>query len=209
MSIAEAYNNWAEVYDANDNKTRDLDEVVTRKVLKKYTFEQVLELGCGTGKNTAWLLEQGATVTAVDFSKGMLAIAQEKIQSPKVQFLQADITAEWSEEMPTVDLVTCSLILEHISSLDFVFQQAHRKLRLDGHFFISELHPCKQYLGSKARYETEDGVQELEVYVHHISEFLRCAQENGFALVDLEEWFDENGGEQTPPRLLSLVFRRV
>lgn len=208
MSIAEAYNQWSHQYDSNENKTRDLDRVATQKVLAKYTFDKVLELGCGTGKNTAWLLEQGAEVTGVDFSEGMLEKAREKIQSHKANFLQADITKGWPAEIPQVDLATCSLILEHIADLNFVFQQAHQKIKAGGHFFICELHPFKQYIGSKARYDTADGVQELEVYIHHVSEFVLAAQRNGFALVELEEWFDEGVEEQTPPRLLSLVFRK-
>lgn len=208
MSISKAYDSWAEQYDTNANKTRDLDQVATKKILSKYAFEKVLELGCGTGKNTVWLLEQGAKVTAVDFSEGMLAKAREKIQSSKVQFLQADITQDWPSEIPLVDLATCSLILEHISNLDFVFQQAYAKLQSGGHFFICELHPFKQYIGSKARYETEEGVHELEVFVHHISAFLQAAQNQGFVLVELEEWFDEEGQEPMPPRLLSLVFQK-
>jgi hypothetical protein len=35
-------------------------------------------------------------------------------------------------------------------------------------YFSSALHPFKQYLGSKAKFETEYGTQELETYVHHI-----------------------------------------
>lgn len=208
MSIVDAYNQWANQYDSNENKTRDLDRVATQKTLGKYTFDKVLELGCGTGKNTTWLLEQGAEVIGVDFSEGMLEKAREKIQSARANFLQADITKEWPGEIPIVDLATCSLTLEHIADLNFVFQQAYQKIKAGGFFFICELHPFKQYIGSKARYETADGVKELEVYVHHISAFLNAAKQNGFSLIELEEWFDEPKEEQTPPRLLSLVFQK-
>ena len=208
MSIVDAYNQWAEQYDANENKTRDLDRVATQKTLGKYDFAKVLELGCGTGKNTTWLLAQGAVVIGVDFSEGMLEKAREKIQSPKATFLQADITKTWPAEIPQVDLVTCSLTLEHIADLDSIFLQARQKIKAGGQFFICELHPFKQYMGSKARYETADGVKELEVYVHHISAFLNAAKQNGFSLIELEEWFDEPSLDQTPPRLLSLVFQK-
>ena len=58
MSIEKAYNTWAEQYDTNENKTRDLDIKATIETLSKYKFKYVLELGCGTGKNTKWLLRK-------------------------------------------------------------------------------------------------------------------------------------------------------
>lgn len=207
MSIAQAYNAWSDSYDTNENKTRDLDQQVTRKILERYDFQKVLELGCGTGKNTVCLLEKASQVTAVDFSEGMLVKAKAKMKTPKVSFLQADITRPWPSTIPTVDLITCNLTLEHISDLGFIFQQAGKKLIDKGLFFICELHPFKQYLGSKARFDTENGVQELKVYQHHISEYLQKATANGFELIELKEWFDE-GGTSEIPRLLSLVFRK-
>lgn len=56
MSIEKAYNSWAEQYDTNKNKTRDLDIKSTIATLDKYDFKKVLELGCGTGKNTVFFL---------------------------------------------------------------------------------------------------------------------------------------------------------
>ncbi len=207
MSIAQAYNVWSDSYDTNENKTRDLDQRVTRTVLEQYDFQEVLELGCGTGKNTVYLLEKANKVTGVDFSEGMLAKAKAKINTPKVTFLQADITRPWPSTIPAVDLITCNLILEHISDLEFVFQQAGEKLIDEGLLFICELHPFKQYLGSKARFDTGNGVQELEVYWHHISEYLQKATVSGFELIELREWFDE-GTTREIPRLLSMVFRK-
>lgn len=207
MSIANAYNAWSESYDTNENKTRDLDQKATQETLSRYDFQQVLELGCGTGKNSLWLLEKAAKLIAVDFSEGMLSKAKEKINTARITFLQADITRPWPSLIPPVDLITCNLTLEHIADLGFIFQQARKKLVDEGLFFICELHPFKQYLGSKARFDTEKGVQELEVYRHHVSEYLQKAEANGFELVELEEWFDESPSSEIP-RLLAMVFRK-
>ena len=56
MNIREAYNHWSAQYDTNMNPTRDLEGVALREMLADLSFKQVLEIGCGTGKNTAWLL---------------------------------------------------------------------------------------------------------------------------------------------------------
>ena len=180
MNIEKAYNIWANQYDTNDNKTRDLDVKATVETLSKYTFDSVLELGCGTGKNTEWLLTKAKHLIGLDFSEEMLSIAKKKITDPRAEFKRADLNEKWGVENQFADLVTSSLTLEHIAYLDPIFNQAQLKLKNNGLFFISELHPFKQYAGSKARYETDSGTEELEVYTHHISDYIGSAENNGF-----------------------------
>jgi ubiquinone/menaquinone biosynthesis C-methylase UbiE len=207
MSIEKAYNIWANQYDTNENRTRDLDKKATIETLNKYDFKSVLELGCGTGKNTKWLLEKAKQIIGLDFSQEMLHKAQEKIVDKRVVFRRADLTKNWKIDNNFADLITCSLTLEHIKNVHHIFNQANLILKNNGIFFISELHPFKQYSGSKAKYETESGVKELEVYIHHISEYIDAAKNNGFEFVEMKEWFDEDN-ENGIPRLISFVFKK-
>ena len=207
MNIEKAYNIWADQYDTNSNKTRDLDAKSTIETLNKFDFSKVIELGCGTGKNTNYLLTKADKIIGLDFSQEMLNKAKAKIQDERAEFQKADLTADWNIENDYADLITCSLVLEHIKDLDFIFNQANKKLKNDGIFFICELHPFKQYSGSKAKFETENGTQELETYVHHISEYLNVASENGFELVELKEWFDEEN-KFGIPRLIGIILRK-
>jgi ubiquinone/menaquinone biosynthesis C-methylase UbiE len=207
MIIRKAYNIWAEQYDTNQNKTRDLDKKVTEEVLKKHSFSNVIELGCGTGKNTEFLLTKAQSVIGIDFSEEMLAKAKTKFENSNVVFQQSDLTVDWNLPNASADLITCSLVLEHIKDLTLVFKQAFQKLKDGGLFFVSELHPFKQYAGSKARFETENGTHELETYVHHISDFLNAAKDSEFQLKELNEWFDESNSSELP-RLISFVFRK-
>ena len=207
MSIEKAYNIWANQYDTNENRTRDLDKKSTIETLSKYEFENVLELGCGTGKNTNWLLEKAKRIIGLDFSQEMLNKAKEKITSKKVIFKKGDLNENWEIDNNFADLITCSLTLEHIGDLNHIFDQANLKLKKDGLFFISELHPFKQYSGSKAQYETENGTKELEVYIHHISEYIENAKSNGLKLVEMKEWFDEDH-KNGLPRLVSFIFKK-
>ena len=207
MSIEKAYNLWASQYDSNLNLTRDLDKKCTIKTLKNLDFKNVLELGCGTGKNTEWLLNKAERIIGLDFSQEMLHKAKAKIFDKRVLFKKVDLTKDWEIENNFVDLITASLTLEHIENLDHIFSQANLKLKKNGLFFISELHPFKQYSGSKAKYETENGIKELEVYIHHISEYIDTAKNNGFKLIELKEWFDESS-ENEIPRLISFVFKK-
>lgn len=207
MNIEKDYNSWADQYDSNENKTRDLDKKSTVETLSKYEFENVLELGCGTGKNTVWLLKKAKQIIGLDFSQGMLNLAKDKITDKRVVFEKADLTKNWETENDFADLITCSLTLEHIKDLNHIFRQADKKLKKNGLFFISELHPFKQYSGSKAKFKTGNGKKELEVFTHHISEYIESANITGFELVELKEWFDENS-ENEIPRLISFVFKK-
>ncbi|MFJ6573586.1 class I SAM-dependent methyltransferase [Streptomyces sp. NPDC091292] len=51
----------------------------------------VLELACGTGQWTPGLAARARSVTAVDASAEVLALARARTPSPTVQFLQADL----------------------------------------------------------------------------------------------------------------------
>lgn len=207
MTIQSAYNTWADTYDAVLNQTRDLEAAAIRQLPGDVPFSEVIEIGCGTGKNTAWLAAKAAHVTAVDFSAEMLARAQEKLNGINVRFVQADITQAWTFAQVPADLITCSLILEHIQNLNFVFEQANRALKPAGFFYVGELHPFKQYQGSKARFENGNKTVELECFTHHVSDYTAAAQANGFRCAELREWFDD-GERKNAPRILSFLFQK-
>jgi ubiquinone/menaquinone biosynthesis C-methylase UbiE len=207
MSIRQAYNQWAEQYDTNQNKTRDMEAIALRNALNGLDFDTCLEIGCGTGKNTEWLLQKAKRVLAVDFSEAMLAKAKEKIASLHVSFQQADITHPWNFVQQQYQLITFSLVLEHIEHLEHTMKEASNALVPGGYVYIGELHPFKQYSGSKARFDSEQGRQILECYTHNISDFVRAAQKNGFSVVDLQEYFD-NHDKKELPRVLTILLRK-
>lgn len=208
MNTQEAYNNWASQYDTNINKTRDLEGKALRTVLSGISFESCLEIGCGTGKNTVWFAEKAGQITSVDLSEEMLAKAKEKITTDKVQFVQADITTDWRFRNQLYDLVSFSLVLEHIETLEHIFKETAAALKPGGHVYIGELHPFKQYAGSKARFETAEGVQVVDCFNHHITDFIQAAQKNGLALVEINEYFDEDNRNEMP-RILTLLFEKI
>ena len=208
MDIGNAYNSWSSQYDTNENKTRDLEALALKKILQGKSFKHCLEIGCGTGKNTAWLLTICDQITAIDLSKGMLEIAKNKIQSDKVNFIEVDITNDWTFAKHTYDLVTFSLMLEHIEDLDAVFQKVSKVTTVGSWVYIGELHPFKQYAGSKARFETESGTQVVTCFNHHVTDFIQAANNSGFQLIHLDEQFDDADRSQIP-RILNLVFEKL
>ncbi len=205
MDTKHVYKQWAGQYDSNVNKTRDTEAVALRKCLSKISFNSVLELGCGTGKNTQWLMKKANNVTAVDFSDEMLAVAREKITSSKVQFKKADITQPWKFIEEKYDLVTFSLVLEHIKNLEPIFSKAYNTLKKGGYVYIGELHPYKQYTGTKARVMVNGAEQIAECFNHHISEFVSAAKKAGFIISDINEFYDN---DKITPRILSLTLKK-
>lgn len=207
MDVKQAYNIWAEQYDTNRNKTRDLEAISLRTTLANYQFENCLEIGCGTGKNTEWLIKKAKHIIAVDLSEEMLAKAEQKMKSENIQFIQADITKDWTFVRNNYDLITFSLVLEHIEKLEEIFKKASDVLIPNGYVYIGELHPFKQYTGTKARFETEAGQQVVNCFNHNISDFTLSAKRNGFEIVELSEYFDDN--ERTGiPRILTLLLQK-
>ena len=135
------------------------------------TGRTIVEIGCGTGRNTAWLArpEAGAReIVALDFSEGMLARARERVRDKRVRFVQHDARKPWPLGNASADVVIVMLVLEHVEDLQPVFIEAGRVLRAAGDFLICELHPERQLLGKKAEFTSEKtgALKYVEAFLH-------------------------------------------
>jgi ubiquinone/menaquinone biosynthesis C-methylase UbiE len=209
-AVAQAYDRWAATYDADKNVTRDLDASVMRRVTLPLEGREVLELGCGTGKNTQFLAEHAKRVVAVDFSEGMIVRAHERIAMSNVEFLRHDVREVWPVPAASFDVVVGNLILEHVHDLAVVFFEAARVLRPGGNFFFCELHPYRQLLGGQAQFTDSRTGERVQVtaHIHTVSEYVSGGIEAGFQVRNLSEWIEDAAPPNSPPRLLSLLFER-
>ena len=203
--IKDNYDSWARQYDININPTRDLDKIATIKFLSKIHFSNVLELGCGTGKNTEWLITKADSLVGLDFSKSMLDVAMEKVKSSKVTFIKTNLNQEWPVDDNSFDLATINLTLEHIEKLDHIFRSLNKKLSASGKCFVCELHPKKQAAGSKAQFLENGMKKELGTYQHSELDYIKNAEEAGFVLLSKKEWWDN---KEDLPRLISFLFEK-
>ena len=204
--IIDKYNAWAHQYDNNINPTRDLDKTVTKESLSNIDFFKVLELGCGSGKNTEWLITKADKLVGLDFSKNMLDLARNKVKTDKVTFINADLNENWPVNDNSFDLAVTNLTLEHIEALDHIFNSLFVKLTQGGKCFVCELHPKKQLSGSKARFEENGSEIELDVYYHSELEYIESAEKAGFNLIAKKDWYDN---EKDVPRLISLLLEKT
>ncbi len=211
--IAAAYDEWAETYDTDFNRTRDLAGEVLRQVDLDFAGRRVIEIGCGTGRNTEWLARPAAGLTnivALDFSDEMLARARERVRDRRVRFIQHDVRARWPLADAAADVVIAMLILEHVEHLETIFAEAARTLSAGGELFICELHPTRQLMGKQAQFtSTTTGEQRLvTAFLHETADYLKAGRSSGFEVANKSEWRDADSPADTPPRLLSLHFRR-
>ncbi len=208
-TVLGAYDRWSETYDTDPNLTRDLDARVLRDKAFDTRGKDVLELGCGTGKNTEWLALHARHVLAVDLSPRMLEKARKRLSDLRhVTLLQHDITQPWPVPEASRDRVVSNLVLEHLRELRPILAQVARVLRPAGLYFQSELHPFRQLTGSQAQFLRSDNKQTefVTAFPHDVSEYVSAGLAAGLVLQELEEWRDAGVPASTPPRLLSLTW---
>lgn len=211
--IAAAYNDWAETYDTVQNLTRDLAGQALKQSDLNLAGSTIIEVGCGTGRNTEWLASPdagAAAIVALDFSQEMLKRARDRVRDTRVRFVQQDVRETWPVGNSTADIVVVMLILEHLEHLEPIFAEAARTLKAGGEIFICELHPTLQLMGKQARFtNAKTGESTLvTAFLHQTEDYHNAAISTGFELVRELDWYDPDAQADTPPRLLALQFRR-
>ena len=101
--------------------------------------KRALDLGCGTGVLCEILKAAGLDVAGMDFSAGMIQIAQQR--DPEIPYAVADMIT-WRPEQP-YDLVTCTGdALNHIGNLadvERIFRNVYSYLTPGGYFVFDIL----------------------------------------------------------------------
>ena len=163
-----------------------------------------MEFGCGTGKNTAAFARVARSVLGLDISPDMLAIATDRDLPPHVDLRVIRPDDPWPLPNASADVVTASLVLEHIEALAGVFEEVRRVLRPGGWFWLSELHPARQRRGSKAQFTGPDGRSwSPDCYLHELRDYTRAAEASEMRLGVVRE-----PGDGAVPRLLVPGFER-
>jgi malonyl-CoA O-methyltransferase len=206
-AVQAGYDRWSAVYDHDGNPLQALEEPIVRAAIGDVHGLAVLDLGCGTGRYSLWLAAGGATVTAVDFSEGMLAEARRKPGADAIQWLVHDLHTRLPFAEGTFDLVVSGLVLEHLRELDEFFAEAVRVLNPKGRAVVSAMHPAMFLRGAQARFTdpaSGDVVQPGSV-PHSISAFVMAAIRAGFKVDAIDEYAPDEKFVQRVPRAAKYV----
>src|SRR5215204_4518240 len=123
--VRDAYNRWAFSYDTDANPTRDLDAALVRDI--DWAGLDVVEIGCGTGKNSAWIAPRCRSLVGLALSYAMLDRARAAV--PGAKFIEADLTRAWPVDAAGADMVIADLVLEHSADLRHFYTEASRVVR--------------------------------------------------------------------------------
>jgi SAM-dependent methyltransferase len=137
------YDSFAEAYTAS-NETNLINAYYERPAMLALAGDvagrRILDAGCGSGPLSAALRDRGATVTGIDKSAGMLALARRRLGDG------ADLrVAELGSPLPfpdgAFDDVTASLVLHYLEDWGPALAELQRVLKPGGRLIVSVDHP--------------------------------------------------------------------
>ena len=201
-SVRTGYDRWALVYDHDANPLPPFEEPFVRSALGSVRSLSVLDLGCGTGRHALWLAAEGARVSAVDFSEGMLSEARCKPGSEAVSWLVHDLHTPLPFADGTFDRIVSGLVLEHLKDLGAFFAEAHRVLRDGGLAVVSAMHPAMLLRDSQARFtDPATGVVvQPGSLPHTVGDMVMAALSAGFAIEKIGEYATDSVFAERYPR---------
>jgi len=144
----DSYEKMAEYYfEGVDTKPFNAyyERPATLSLLPPVAGKQVLDAGCAAGWYSKWLLDNGAHVTAIDFSPSMITMTKKRI-GEKADVIQADLNEPIAFiKDQSIDIIVSSLTLHYIKDWDLVMAEFNRVLRPLGPLVFSVHHPFMDF----------------------------------------------------------------
>jgi SAM-dependent methyltransferase len=184
--VREGYDCWSETYDATPNPLVALDRRVTLAALEPRAGERVLDAGCGTGAHLATLCRARSRAVGLDFSRGMLRVAQRR--APHAALAQADLNHELPVQRRTFDAVLSALVSEHLVDIRRFFRGAFSALRRGGRLVFSAFHPELALAGIEANFERDGTEYRLGAERYTVADYLNHISDAGFRNLESREY---------------------
>ncbi len=192
------------------HQTLLLPNIVRLLALKEK--ESLLDLGCGNGI-LARHLPKGVEYVGIDSAKGLLNTAKKEI--PHATFILADASQKLPLQKTDFDAVIFVLSLQNMDNREGAIREAASHLKPKGKLLLILNHPCFRIPrqsdwgydeATKIQYRKMNGYMSAmkipiathpgkgkhspETYSYHdpLSTYTKWLQENGLAIVAMEEW---------------------
>jgi len=135
---------------------------------KQQNLKKILDLGCGTGRHTIYLLENGFKVYGCDASESALNIAKEIIKN--AEFKKCDMTSLLYEDN-YFDGILCHFVIQHgkIEQIKKAISEIYRVLRKEGNLYLSVpsvKHP-EYFTGEEIEPRTKINIDAIDGNVLH------------------------------------------
>lgn len=120
-----------------DNWMEKYKEIIVDRSLKK-----AIDLGCGIGQDTKWLIDNDFDVVSCDISD--IALSKLKEMIPNSKTMQIDVKKKLPFEHNSIDLINANLSLHYFNLEDTIkiFNEIYRVLRPGG-LFIGRMNSDK------------------------------------------------------------------
>ena len=151
---------------AKDGNANDLFEIpALLSILPELKGKRVLDLGCGYGEHCKLFLERGAeSVTGIDISEKMLAVARQENSDPRIRYLHMAIE-DIGQLKETFDVVVSSLALHYVEDFSGVCQNVCGLLSPGGIFLFSQEHPLVTSHSGGDRWTKNEAGEKLHVNI--------------------------------------------
>jgi len=189
VGIAEGYDRWALTYDVKPNPLIIVEEDSTLNFIGNVRNQEVLDIGCGTGRYCELLAKRGARVVGIDPSRKMLECAKRKTTDDCRFDLVCGRIQDLKFPSNHFNVVVSALTFGHIPELGQVMMDISRAIKKGGRLIVSDIHPYWPVSGHDyAEFFDENG-QEYRTpeYPHLLGEYWALFEECRLRLEDVRE----------------------
>lgn len=193
LDAREGYGRWASTY-RSETAISHLETRLADALTPPLAGLRLLDAGCGVGRR---LLDTGAaSATGVDLSPEMLDAGLGRgVLRPGVTTMVGDVR---NLPLPDrdFDVIWCRLVLGHLPDCAPAYRELGRVADARARVVVTDFHPRAYAAGHRRTFRDDDGVHEVEHYVHEVATHVAAAREAGLVLSSIRQ--AEIGPEARP-----------
>ena len=162
--------------------------------LKERNVKILLDLGCGQGRDSTYLSNNGFQVTALDFSKEAL----KSIKDKKIKIIQRDMKDLSIFKEKTFEVIYSNLALHflRISELKEVIKEINRILISKGYLIFRIKSPKDKYSNKGNEIEKQTFIHEEVIRRFYTKKEIKDILKNNFKIIKIEEGSHIQFGEK-------------